>query len=69
MVTYQAHRAIAQSGDLRSVLAEFGGRQLGMAGDLANDFLNLVHGVLFGGGLSDRWKVAGVVVVEGEKMR
>jgi hypothetical protein len=42
-VTYQAHRAIAQSGDLRSILAELGRRKLGLAGDLANDFLYLVH--------------------------
>jgi len=28
-----------------SVFAELGGRQLWVAGDLANDFLDLVHGV------------------------
>lgn len=45
MVTYQAHRAITKSGDLWSILTELRGRQLGVTGDLANDFLNLVHGV------------------------
>lgn len=56
MVTYQAHCAVAQPGDLWSILAELGGRQLGVTGDLANDFLDLVHGVccvVFEGGLSD----------------
>lgn len=41
--TYQAHSAIAQPGDLRSILAELGSRKLGLAGHLANDLLNLVH--------------------------
>lgn len=43
--TYQAHCAIAQPGDLWSILAELGGWQLGVTGDLANDFPDLVHGV------------------------
>ena len=45
MVTYQTHCAITQSGDLWSILAELGGRQLGVTGDLANDFFDLVHDV------------------------
>lgn len=44
-MTYQAHRAVTQPGDLRSILAEFGGRQLGVTCNLANDFLDLVHSV------------------------
>lgn len=45
MATDQAHCAITQSGDVWSIFAELGGRQLRVTGDLANDFLDLVHGV------------------------
>ena len=44
-MTYQAHCAVAHASDLWSILAELSGRQLGVTGDLANDFLDLVHGV------------------------
>ena len=67
MVTYQAHCAIAQPGDLWSILAELGGRQLGLTGDLADDFLDLVHGVCYLSGVVCCLKM-GVVGVEEEKV-
>lgn len=42
--THQAHGAIADPVDLRSVLAEFGGGQLAGAGDFADGFFDFVHG-------------------------
>ena len=44
-MTYQAHCAVAHASDLWSIFTELGGRQLRVAGDLANDFLDFVHGV------------------------
>jgi hypothetical protein len=46
LATYQAHCAVAQPGDLWSILAELCSRQLGLASDLANGLLNLVHDVV-----------------------
>lgn len=68
MMTYQAHCAVAHTSDLWSILAQLGGGQLRVTSDLANDFLDLVHGIccvvlLFEGGVDE---VAGVVVMEGE---
>jgi hypothetical protein len=48
--THQAHRAITDPVDLRSVLAKFGGWQLALAGDLADCFFDFVHGDCFGRG-------------------
>ena len=45
MMTYQAHCAVTQPGDMWSILAELSSGQLRVTGDLANDFLDLVHGV------------------------
>jgi len=44
-MTYQAHCAVAHTSDLWSILAELSGRQLRVTGDLANRFLDFVHGV------------------------
>ena len=41
--THQAHCAITNPIDLRSVLAEFGGRQLARTGDSADGFFDFVH--------------------------
>jgi hypothetical protein len=60
--TYQTHCTISQSGDLRSILAQLCGRQLGLACDLADDFLYLVHDVVYcvdvegRGGVRENWK-------------
>jgi hypothetical protein len=43
-LTHQSHSAITNPVDLRTVLAEFGGRQLALAGDLADGFFDFVHG-------------------------
>ena len=41
--THQAHGTIANPVDMRSILAEFGGWQLALAGDFADGFFDFVH--------------------------
>jgi hypothetical protein len=41
--THQAHGTRANPVDMRSILAEFGGWQLALAGDFADGFFDFVH--------------------------
>jgi len=43
MATHQSHSTITNPVDVWTVLAEFGGWQLALAGDLADGFFDFVH--------------------------